>query len=77
MLRATWKRFGTMAAIGDVAKGVLLPFIFFYVLSMIGNAISGNTALSLFMLVGLIIPAAWLVYEYAKDRRKKQNQNAI
>jgi hypothetical protein len=44
---------------------------------MIGNAISGNTALSLFMLVGLIIPAAWLVYEYAKDRRKKQNQNAI
>ncbi|MCW4047626.1 MAG: hypothetical protein NWE99_08735 [Candidatus Bathyarchaeota archaeon] len=61
-----------MTTIGDVAKGVLLWFILFYVLAMIGNAVSGNTALSLFMLVGLVIPAAWLVYEYAKDKRKKR-----
>jgi uncharacterized protein (DUF302 family) len=59
-----------MTAIGDVAKGVLLTFIFFYILSMIGNAVFGNTALALFMLVGLVIPLSWLVYEYAKDKRK-------
>ena len=59
-----------MTAIGDVAKGFLLFFVFFYVLAMIGNAVFGNTALALFMLVGLLIPLAWLVYEYAKNRRK-------
>lgn len=61
-----------MTIIGDVAKGVLLWFIFFYVLAMIGNAVSGNTSLALFMLVGLVIPATWLAYEYVKDKRKKQ-----
>ena len=60
-----------MTAIGDIAKGVLLWFIFFYVLAIIGNALSGNTALSLFMLVGLVIPTAWLVYEYFKDKKEK------
>lgn len=60
-----------MTTLGDVAKGVLLWFIFFYVLAMIGNAVSGNTALSLFMLVGLVIPTAWLVYEYVKDKKEK------
>jgi hypothetical protein len=59
-----------MTAIGDVAKAVLLWFIFFYVIAMIGNAVSGNTALALFMLVGLVIPLAWLVFGYAKDKRK-------
>ncbi|MBT0159546.1 hypothetical protein G4O51_06140 [Candidatus Bathyarchaeota archaeon A05DMB-2] len=60
-----------MTTIGDVAKGVLLWFIFFYVLAMIGNAVLGNTALSLFMLVGLVIPTAWLVYEFVKDKKEK------
>ena len=61
-----------MTVTGDVAKGVLLTFIFFYVIAMIGNAIAGNTALSLFMIIGLTIPSIWLVYEYAKYKRKKQ-----
>ena len=59
-----------MTVIGDVAKGALLWFIFFYVLAMIGSAISGNIVLALFMLVGLLIPAAWLIYGYNKDKRK-------
>ena len=59
-----------MTVIGDVAKGALLWFIFFYVLAMIGSAISGNIVLALFMLVGLLIPAAWLIYGYDKDKRK-------
>ncbi len=61
-----------MTIIGDVAKTVLLWFIFFYVLAMIGNTVSGNTALAMFMLIGLIIPATWLAYSYIKDKRKKQ-----
>jgi phosphate starvation-inducible membrane PsiE len=59
-----------MTVTGDVAKGVLLTFIFFYVIAMIGNAITGNTALSLFMLIGLTVPSIWLVYEYAKDKKR-------
>jgi membrane protein implicated in regulation of membrane protease activity len=70
LLKTAGKRYGAMTAIGDVAKGFLLCFIFFYVLAMIGNAVSGNTALALFMFVGLVIPLAWLVYEYAKAKRK-------
>lgn len=61
-----------MAIIGDVAKAVLVWFVTFYVLSMIGTAVSGNTALALFMLIGLIIPATWLAYAYAKDRKKNR-----
>jgi hypothetical protein len=59
-----------MTVIGDVAKGALLWFIFFYVLAMIGSAVSGNIVLALFMLVGLLIPAAWLIYGYNKDKKK-------
>jgi hypothetical protein len=59
-----------MTVIGDVAKGALLWFIFFYVLAMIGSAVSGNIVLALFMLVGLLIPAAWLIYGYNKDKSK-------
>jgi hypothetical protein len=61
-----------MAIIGDVAKAVLVWFVTFYVLAMIGTAVSGNTALALFMLIGLIIPATWLAYAYAKDRKKNR-----
>ena len=61
-----------MAIIGDVAKAVLVWFVVFYVLAMIGTAVSGNTALALFMLIGLIIPATWLAYAYAKDRKKNR-----
>jgi hypothetical protein len=59
-----------MTVIGDFAKGALLWFIFFYVLAMIGSAVSGNIVLALFMLVGLLIPAAWLIYGYNRDKRK-------
>ena len=62
-----------MTVIGDVAKGALLWFIFFYVLAMIGSAVSGNIVLALFMLVGLLIPAAWLIYGYNKDKRKRSD----
>ena len=63
-----------MTALGDVAKGFLLTFIFFYIVAMVGNVISGNTVLFLFMLVGLIIPSLWLVYEYVKDKRNNQSR---
>jgi hypothetical protein len=59
-----------MTVLGDVAKGALLWFVFFYVLAMIGSAVSGNTVLALFMLVGLLVPAAWIIYGYDRDRRK-------
>lgn len=59
-----------MTVLGDVAKGALLWFIFFYVLAMIGSVVSGNTVLALFMLVGLLVPAAWVIYGYNKDKRK-------
>ena len=63
-----------MTALGDVAKGFLLTFIFFYIVAMVGNVISGNAVLFLFMLVGLIIPSLWLVYEYVKDKRNNQSR---
>ena len=63
-----------MTVIGDVAKGALLWFIFFYVLAMIGSAISGNIVLALFMLVGLLIPAACLIYGYDKDKKKTPDE---
>ena len=65
-----------MPVIGDVSKGVLLAFCFWYILVMIGVAVSGNAALSLFMLIGLIIPGSWLAYQYAKYKRNKNKSAA-
>ncbi len=60
-----------MTVLGDFAKGLLLTFVAFYVIGMLGNLFSGNMALFVFMLIGLLIPSLWLAYEYAVDKRKK------
>ncbi len=56
-----------MTVVGDTAKITLLLFAFYYVMTMAVLAAYGETAISLLMLVGLLIPAAWLTYWHSKD----------
>jgi hypothetical protein len=58
-----------MTAIGDFAKITLILFALSYIILMAVLAASGNTALSIVMLVGLMIPTLWLIYWHAQDKK--------
>ena len=65
-----------MTRLGDVAKGVLIFICGYYVLVMIANAVMGQLALSLLMLIGFIIPFSYITCQYAKDRKSKKTNQA-
>ncbi|MGD0646317.1 MAG: hypothetical protein ABSA75_15605 [Candidatus Bathyarchaeia archaeon] len=60
-----------MSTTGDVAKGILIFCCAYFFLIMIGQALSGQTALAEFMLVGFMIPLSIVIYGYVKDKRSK------
>jgi hypothetical protein len=59
-----------MTASGEIAKGILIFCCGYYLLMAIGQAISGQTALAAFMLVGFLIPLSIVTHGYVKDKRK-------
>ncbi len=61
-----------MTRLGEVAKGILIFICGYYLFVMIGNAVMGQTALSLFMLIGFLLPFSYITYEYAKDKKRKK-----
>ena len=62
-----------MTTTGDVAKGILIFCCGYFVLIAIGQAMSGQTAIALFMLVGLMIPLSIVINDYLKDKRDKKS----
>jgi hypothetical protein len=62
-----------MTTIGDVAKGILIFCCGYYLFLMITQAITGQTALAVLLLIGFMFPLSILVYGYVKDKRNKKN----
>ena len=59
-----------MTAIGEIAKAILIFCCGYFLLMAIGQAISGQMALAVFMLVGFSIPLSIVIFGYVKDKRK-------
>jgi len=57
--------------IGDLAKTILITWIAFWVLAMMWFAATGQIAMLLLFLVGLLIPLFFIVYEYLQYRKRK------
>jgi hypothetical protein len=63
-----------MEFIGDLAKAILITWVFFWVLAMFYFFAAGQFAMGTLFLVGLLIPSSFIAYEYwkyRKNRRKK------
>jgi hypothetical protein len=57
--------------IGDLAKTILITWIAFWILAMMWFAATGQIAMLLLFLVGLLIPLFFIVYEYWQYRKRK------
>jgi hypothetical protein len=62
-----------MTTIGDVAKGILIFCCGYYLFLTITQALMGQTALAVLLLIGFMFPLLILVYGYVKDKRNKEN----
>jgi len=65
-----------MSVVGDVAKSVLVFFCGYFVFTMIVQALTGQTALAMFMLIGLSIPLAIILHGHMQDRKGKKKTMA-
>jgi hypothetical protein len=59
----------TMTASGEIAKGILIFCCGYYLLMAIGQAVSGQTVIVAFMLVGFLIPLSIVIHGYVRDKR--------
>jgi hypothetical protein len=62
-----------MTTIGDVAKGILIFCCGYYLFLTITQAMTGQTALAVLLLIGFMLPLSILVYGYVKGKRNKEN----
>jgi hypothetical protein len=60
-----------MVKVGDVAKGFLIFFCGIFVWAALMQAISGHTALALFMFAGSLVPLAIVASSYVQDLKQK------
>jgi membrane protein implicated in regulation of membrane protease activity len=56
---------------GEVAKGILIFCCGYFLFMALVQAASGQTALAVFMFVGFSLPLTYVIYGYAKDRKRK------
>jgi len=59
-----------MGFIGDLVKLILISWVLFWILTMIWFAVTGQTALALLFLIGLVIPLSFITYDYRHYRKK-------
>jgi hypothetical protein len=59
-----------MGFIGDIAKTILLTWIVFWVIAMMYLFATGQMALALLFLVGLLIPLSFMTYKYWQYKKK-------
>lgn len=62
-----------MTTTGDVAKGILIFCCGYYLFLTITQAIAGQTALAVLLLIGFMFPLSILIYGYVKDKRSAKN----
>jgi hypothetical protein len=62
-----------MTTLDDVAKGILIFCCGYFLLIAIGQAMSGQTAIAIFMALGFIIPFSIVINGYIKEKRNKKN----
>jgi hypothetical protein len=62
-----------MTTTGDVAKGILIFCCGYYLFLTITQAMMGQTALAVLLLIGFMLPLSILVYGYVKGKRNKEN----
>jgi len=60
-----------MGFLGDLAKAILITWVVFWIVAMISFAVSGQTAIALLFLVGLLIPLSFIAYEYWQYTKRK------
>jgi len=56
---------------GDLAKVILITWVVFWFLAMVYFFVTGQFAVGTLFLVGLLIPSAFIAYEYSKYRKKQ------
>jgi hypothetical protein len=62
-----------MTTTGDVAKGILIFCCGYYIFLTITQAIAGQTALAVLLLIGFMFPLSILIYGYVKDKRSAKS----
>ncbi len=61
-----------MTKIGDVAKGIEIFFCGFFLYVAIVQAITGQTAIAIFMLAGSLIPFSMVLNSYLRARKTRK-----
>lgn len=64
-----------MSRFGEVSKGILIFACCYYLYIALIQAVTGQLALSLFMLVGFMIPFSYVAYGYFKGKKKTKSSN--
>ena len=59
-----------MGFIGDLVKLILISWVLFWILTMIWFAVTGQTALALLFLIGLVTPLSFITYDYRHYGKK-------
>jgi hypothetical protein len=60
-----------MGFTGDLVKIILITWVVFWILAIISFAISGQTAILLLFLAGLVIPLSFIAYDYWQYKKRK------
>ena len=61
-----------MTTTGDVAKAILIFCCGYYIFLTITQAIMGQTALAVLLLIGFMFPLSILIYSHIKDKQNKK-----
>jgi hypothetical protein len=67
-----------MTTTGDVAKGILIFCCGYYIFLTITQALTGQTALAVLLLIGFLFPLSILIYSHVKGKQsnKKSPDNS-
>jgi fumarate reductase subunit D len=61
-----------MGLLGDFTKAILIYTCVFWVLAIMGCIATGQMAIALLLLVGIIIPLSIIAHEYWKIKRRSK-----
>jgi len=70
--RASVGKNEVMGLLGDIAKGILILTVAYWVFSIINFFLIGQAAIALLLLFVLMIPLSMIAHEYLKNRKKER-----
>jgi membrane protein required for beta-lactamase induction len=59
-----------MGFIGNLAEAILITWVVYWILAIFWFTVTGQTAMAVLFLVGLLIPLSMIGYEYWKYRKR-------